>query len=261
MPPLVETQRRLRQAVVAGNLMEVAPLLIGGRDPSRRLAIHHRHYETSLVTALLGKFPATGWLVGTTFMTQAARQFVRERPPHALCIAEYGAEFPQFLSARPAADRVPYLRPFAELEWHLGQVSVETDQPTLGPGALSAFRPEALVDAALVLQPGVRYLHAPWPVDGLMRLYLTDTAPDRLSLQPEEVWIEVRGARGDFRMTRLDAGEFVFRRAIQHASTLGEAAERALETRSAFELGRVLAALVAEGLLTAITARNHRDEQ
>ena len=90
-----------------GEAETVAPLLVGGNDPRKRLAIHHRHYETSLVTALLDRFPATIWLVGSTFVTETARQFVRRRPPSRPCIAEYGEEFPAFLSAILGAAELP----------------------------------------------------------------------------------------------------------------------------------------------------------
>src|SRR4030095_8675978 len=64
VPPLAEAQLHLRRAVVAGDATDIAPHLVGGRDPQKRLAIHRRNYETSLVNALLGKFPATHWAAG-----------------------------------------------------------------------------------------------------------------------------------------------------------------------------------------------------
>ena len=177
MRTLAEIQRQFRDAVIHADA-DVGPLLIGGSDPVKRLMIHQRNYETSLVDALLGKFPATGWLVGTPFLLQAASRFVREHPPQGPCIAEYGAAFPGFLSQCPGAERLPYLGEFAELEWHVGQVAI------------------AINDA--------RCMRARWPVDELLKFYLTDAAPDRFELSPIDVWIEVRGGRGEFRLTRLE---------------------------------------------------------
>lgn len=253
MPSLAETQLRLRRAVVTGDTAGVLPLLVGGRHPEKRLAIHRRHYETSLATTLFQTFPATAWLVGASFITEAARRFVREHPPQAPCIAEYGEDFPQFLSTCPAAGRVPYLSGFAELEWHLGCVALAVDGPALAFEDFRKVDVEALMDARLTLQPGLRYLHAPWPIDDLMRLYLTDTAPDRLSFAPAEVWVEVCGARGEFHIDRLDAGEFVFRKTVQAGRSIGDAAECALDANSAFDPGPALAALFARRLVTAVT--------
>jgi hypothetical protein len=259
MPSLADTQSRLRRAVVSGDAAGIVSQLRGGRDALKRLAIHRRHYETSLVTALLDKFPATVWLAGSPFVTEAARRFAYEHPPHAPCIAEYGADFPAFLSARPGAERLPYLRAFATLEWHLGFVVMAIDKTAVTLSELSGIGVDVLADAMLTLQPGLRYLHASWPVDDLMTLYLTDTAPDEFVLPTVDAWIEVRGARGEFRFTRLDAGDFAFRQAIVEGRSIGDAADRALDN-AGFDPGRALATLVGKGLVTAIIQCASGDE-
>ena len=196
MLSLAETQLWIRRAVVDGDTAGIPPQLIGGRDPRRRLTIHQRHYRSSLVAAIRTKFPATAWLLGMPFLDEAAQEFVRQHPPATPCIAEYGEEFPRFLSTYLGGARVPYLCSFAELEWHLGQVAIAVDQPALALDAFSTVEINTLMDTSLVLQAGLRYLHASWPVDDLMKLYLTDTAPSEYPLAPTDVWLEVRGSRG-----------------------------------------------------------------
>jgi hypothetical protein len=261
VPPLADVQRRVRQAVVTGDGAGIEPVLVGGRDALKRLAIHHRHYETSLVGALLGKFPATAWLVGTPFLSEAATRFVREHPPQAPCIAEYGRGFPSFLSTCPGADNLPYLHGFAELEWHLGHVAVAVSGPALTLEEHWELDVEALVDARFTLQAGLRYIQASWPVDELMKLYLTDTAPDQLSMEQAEVRIELRGARGEFHITRLEPGDFTFRTAVRDGRSLADAADRAIKSNAAFQPGVALAALVADGLVTALKVESHGDDR
>ena len=252
MSSLAEAQQLVRQAVVTGEATEIEPLLVGGRHVAKRLAIHHRHYQTSLVTALLGKFPACVWLVGAPFVTQAAKYFVREHPPASPCIAEYGEEVPWFLSTRPEADRVPYLQPFATLEWHLGHVAVAIDRPAMSWEEIAHLHTDALPDTRLELQAGLRYLQASWPVDDLMKLYLTNTAPEQFALHAADVWLEIRGARGEFVMNRLEPGDFTFRTSIAAGLTIGEAAEAALAVRGAFDPGHALATLMVDGAVTGM---------
>jgi hypothetical protein len=252
MPSLADTQARLRAALVEGDAAAIVPVLVGGRDPAKRVAIHRRHYVKSLVTALLGKFPAVCWLMGHPFAIEAAEEFIRHHPPTAPCIAEYGADFPEFLADRRGAERIPYLRSFAELEWHLGHISIAVDHPALGMDAFGAMSADALPDLVLALQPGLHYLSAPWPIDELMKLYLTETAPDHYVFEPAETRIEVRGARGDFRINRLDGGTFAFRSGISGGASIGAAAERGLDSDAAFDPGRALTMLVDDGLVTAI---------
>jgi hypothetical protein len=152
--------------------------------------------------------------VGSRFISEAAKLFVAMHPPRTPCIAEYGEDFPVFLATCRGADRVPYLREFSRLEWHIGHVAIAVDEPVLGTEELSTIVPEVLPDTALALRSGVRYLHASWPVDELMKVYLAETAPERLEFGPAEVWLEIRGVRAEFHMNRLELSEFIFRESI-----------------------------------------------
>jgi hypothetical protein len=258
MPSLAETQRLMRQAVVMGDGTEIEPLLTGGCHVARRLAIHHRHYEASLIMALLGRYPATVWLVGAPFLTEAAQHFVRQHPPAASCIAEYGEVFPQFLATRPGADRAPYLSAFATLEWHVGHVAVAIDHRAATWEDIGRIGTDVLPHTRIALQPGVQYLQADWPVDDLMTLYLTNTAREQLALEPADVWLEIRGARGEFTITRLDPGDFTFRASMASGRSIGEAAEAAFAIQASFDPGRALATLVAEGAGMALDPQGAR---
>lgn len=250
MPSLAELQERVRQAVTGGDAAALASLLAGGGR--RRLAIHRRHHETSLVNALLQKFPATAWLIGTPLLTDAAARFVRAHPPTAPCIADYGEQFPEFLSAMPETAHLPYLQDFSALEWHLGHVAVELEEPAVEPRALAAFDPGRLPDITLGLQPGLRYLNTDWPVDELMQLFLSDTAPDSFTLDQGEVWLELRGSRGTFGLSRLPPGDFAFRSALADGSTVGVAAHAAFQIDDGFDLAAAFSAVIANGLITAV---------
>jgi hypothetical protein len=255
MTTLAETQLRFRDAVVQGNTQQVRSvqsLLLGGRNPEKRLVVHQRNYRASLVEALLVKFPATEWLLGTSLLADAAARFVREHPPQAPCIAEYGAAFPDFLSQCPEAAGIRYLSDFAKLEWYVGRVAVAIDDRPISNKEFSTIDPAALPDTLFTLQSGLHYLNASWPVDELMTLYLADTAPERFEMSPAEVWIEVRGARGEFHFSRLDAAECIFRRSVLEGKSIGEAAERALDLNAGFDPGKGLAALITAGLITTI---------
>jgi hypothetical protein len=225
-------------------------MLAGGRDARRRLEVHRRHYHASLAQVVVDRFPAAAWLVGPQLVSDAARAFVTACPPTRPCLAEYGSEFPAFLSAHPAAESLPYLRDFLELEWHVGTVAVEIEHPPATMALFAGMAADAVTDAGITLQPGVRYLSTSWPVDALMTLYLTESEPDRFFVQPGEAGIEVRGARGDVRMRQLSRGDFAFRSALTGGSLLGEAAECALAADGTFDPGQGLSDVVAEGLVT-----------
>ena len=104
-----------------------------------------------------------------------------------------------------------------------------------------------------MLQDGVHYLHAVWPIDALMALFVGEQAPDHVAIEPAAVYLEIRGSRGAFRLTRLEADDFAFRQGLHAGQTLAEAAERAWAVRETFDPGPALAALWAAGLVTGVT--------
>jgi hypothetical protein len=188
---LADIQTGIRDALVDGNSAAVAPVLLGGTRPEHRLAIHQRHYVASLTRALVDRFPATVWLVGSELVTHVATSFIREHPPSRPCVAEYGDGFPRYVGGHPTGS-LPYLAQFAELEWHLGRLALATEE-----------------------SPNVQYMHLDWALDELIGLYLTDTAPDAYALRQEDVWLEIRGLRGELQMNRLTGEEFMRRVAAQ----------------------------------------------
>jgi hypothetical protein len=229
--------------------------LVGGAHPGTRLNIHLRHYEASLTTALREKFAACAWLAGADLVSAAARAYVRVQPPGHPCIAEYGEDFPQFIANYGRAPTMPYLESFAELEWAVGQVAIAIDYPPLSWPHFAQIGSERLIDSALILQPGLRYLRSAWGVDQLMTLHLSGTEPERFVLPESDTFIEVRGARGTVHLARLDGATFTFRRELAVGSSVGDAAGCALELDSTFDPGEALRLLVHTGLVATTTAR------
>jgi hypothetical protein len=268
--PLIDVQRALREYIVrSAEASVVSPNserrdasvgvsvqvggLVGGADPIRRLAIHRRHHRASLTGAIAGRFPATSWLLGEREFSLAAEEFVRQHPPVAPCIAEYGERFPSFVALRTSAS-VPYAGAFALLEWHVGTVSVAVTEAPVDIAALAASGDMDLHETHLTLQPGVRYLRADWPIDRLMELFVTDTAPERFSMDAQAVHLELRGARGEFHLSRLSQGRFAFRAALAAGASTDDAVEAALAHDPALDANDEVVALLREGLVTEVSA-------
>ncbi len=251
MPSLSETQAAFRLAVtdraVATPAMLVAPAPAAGR-----LEIYRRHHRESLVRHLAGRFPTVEWLLGTARFMGLAEPFIRTSPPGAPCMAEYGAGFSAALEHPDVAIWLPYLADVARLDWMLGDAAISLGLPAMAITALSAWPADRLPDLRLQLEPGARYLRSDWPVDDLVRVRLGEGAPDRLHFNALSVGLEVRGARGEFGIGRLEQGEFAFRTALCGGVALGAAIENALATDPEFDVPTALGALFARGLVVDI---------
>ena len=250
MLSLADLQTGVARAMTTGEREPIVARLVGGANPGKRLDIHLRHYEASLTAALGDKFAACAWLAGVDLVSAAARAYVHAHPPRQPCIAEYGYGFPQFLASYGRAPTIPYLESFAKLEWAVGQVSIAIDYPPLSWPDLAQVGSAHLVDSALSLQPGLRYLRSAWGVDELMTMYLSGTELERFVLPASDAFIEVRGSRGTVHLTRLDGATFAFRMELATGRSIGDAAGRALEYDSTFDPGEALRLLVLTGLAT-----------
>ncbi len=253
MPSLANLQDRVADAVILGDVDPVLGCLAGGSDPRARLGIHQRHYETSLVTALCDKFPATAWLAGADVVAAAAREYIRAHPPSRPCIAEYGGGFPEFLSGYGRAAAIPYLKSFADLERAVGDVSIAVDLPPLQWSEVANEGPERLLDLNLTLQPGLRYLHSAWGVDELMTMYLEEARQETFVMSEADTLVEIRGARGALSLARVDPTTFAFRVALNSGNSIASAAESALELDATFDAGAALQRLVLSGLATRLS--------
>ena len=255
MQRLAELQETFADALIRGETSRVASSMRGGKDPRARLEVHVRHYEASLVTALHMKFPATQWLVGSELVTAAARAYVRALPPTRPCIAEYGREFPAFIAHFARASELPYLRAFAQLELTAGETATAIELAPLEWPTITSIGSERLIECTVRLQPGARYLRSSWPVDELMKMYLSERSPERFVVARSRACIEVRGARGELRIARTERAPIAFRAALAAGRPIGESAARALRYDAGFDVGAALFELVRTGLVTSLDPR------
>lgn len=248
---LPELQGAIRDALVLGRTDGLVGELVGGANPAGRLAVHQRHYRTSLVRALLARFPAICWLLGGQRARDAATAYLEASPPHAPCLAEYGGTFPEFLAGW-LKGRLGFAADFARLELAVGAVALAIDRPPAAAEALTGFAESDLPELRLPLQPGLRFLAAEWPVDTLFRVFTVGKEPERMHLDPTPCHLQIRGARGTCEVVRLDPAEWRFRHALARGGTLGAAIDAA--AADDFDASTALGRLFAAGLVTAIEA-------
>lgn len=255
MPSLADTQRALRD-VVTGRDVGAALAIAARGDARARLAIYRRHHRESFRRHLRGRYPTLEWLLGTGRLIDIADATLREAPPQAPSMAEYGAELIDTL-LRDGEDLPPYVPHVARLDWALGCISVAIERPAIAIAELAAVAEAELDRVTLTLQPGLAHLAAPWPVDELVEIRLAGSAPDTLHFDARDSWLELRGARGRFGLRRLAQGDFTFRAAIARGESLGAAAEAALACDHHFNVAAALAALFAEGLVIQHSGETH----
>ena len=232
---LSETQVDFREAMTGAPLEALLARLRPPADPVLRLDIYRRHHLESFRRHLRGRYPTLEWLLGTGRLVELADATLRQLPPHAPSLAEYGRELVDVLLS-DGLDLPPYIADVALLDWHLGCLSVAIDSHALRLDALAMVDPADLAQISLTLQPGLAYVASDWPVDELVHLRHQGNAPEQLAFQPRPTHLELKGSRGRFAIRRLEPGPFIFRSRLTTGASLASAAEQAMQAQPSFEL-------------------------
>jgi hypothetical protein len=245
---LLELQMQFRRAILGGEIGDIATAAESdGIDAAARVRIYRNHFLATLGAALKATFPVVCRLVDERFFAYAVDEYLREYPPHSRCLSEYGADLAEFLAAFEPCKDLPYLADIARFEWALNASAMVREAASLPTGALAAIPAERMAYVGFRLQPSVRYLSSPWPVDAIWRANQQHEVPS-IDLAGGEAHLEIRRAGETVVWRRLDAGSFAFRSALAENLVLAAAITAALSRDPAFDPAPALQLVLTEGL-------------
>ena len=147
-----------------------------GSDPGRRFAVHRNNVVLALVGALGEAFPVVRRLVGEDFFVAMAGLHVRAHPPRSPVMADYGAQFADWLAGFEPARTLPWLPDLARLERLRVRAFHAADAAPLPVGALAAAlaEPATLAGLRLALLPSLAVLQSPQAVVSLWAAHQQD---------------------------------------------------------------------------------------
>lgn len=254
MTPLRELQAAFRRSILDNEDAAVAPLVVADRlAAEQRLQVYRNNTFTSLRAALETTFPVVCRLVGDDFFRGAARAFVRQHPPTAPCLGEYGAEFAGFLADFPPARALPYLGDVARLEWALNESHLAAVAVALDPQAIAGLPAADYPALRFVLHPASRLVESRFPIDRIWTANqpgadsdaVIDLATGGCSL------LVCRDSRGAG-FHRVAPAEFRFVERLALGRCLAEAYEHAAQDQPDFAPAGILHRLLSCGFLAGI---------
>jgi Putative DNA-binding domain len=255
MPALREVQAAFRRALLEEDDGPLAALIADdGVAATDRLAIHRNNLRISLTDALRDSFPVVCRLVDERFFAYAAHEFLTASPPRRACLADYGAEFADFLAAFPPCRELTYLPDVARLEWLMNVAAHAADAVPLPPSSLAAVVAEDTPRLVFHLAPSLGFLASAWPVDRIWRLNRPGVDSDEpIDLAAGGVQLEVTRRGSDVVLRSLTAASFAFRQAIAGGAPLATATATALDVDAQFDLGAAIAELFRDRAVVAFT--------
>ncbi len=241
------------QAAFAAHLQgEEQPQLIAAIGDGRRLAIHRHHVARSLATALAATFPTVQALVGADFFRQIAQVFVVQSLPTQPVLAEYGADFPDFLAASEAGHGLAYLADVGRLDWALNTAFYSARGPRLAAADLAAIPPEQLASRGLTLAPGTALVRSGYPLDLIWAASQPGAPEDKVDIDRGPTRLLVLPRAQDAGFIVLGEGEAAFVAAVAAGQSLETAAGAGFAAQSSFELSPSFARLLGCEVFAAL---------
>jgi len=236
--------RDLQAAFAAHVLGDEQPGLVAAVGDGRRLAIHRHHVARSLATALAATFPTVQALVGADFFRQIAQVFVVRSLPTQPVLAEYGAEFPDFLAAPEAGHGLAYLADVARLDWALNTAFYSPRGSRLTAADLAGIPPEQLASKKLTLAPGTALVRSRYPLDLIWAASQPGAPEGTVDIDQGPARLLVLPRAQDAGFIVLGEGEAAFVAAVADGQSLETAAGAGFAAQSSFELSSGFAQLL-----------------
>lgn len=233
-----------------------APLPEGIVDPKgnpapKRFSVYQNNVIVSLTEALAATFPAVAALVGEAFFKEMARLFARSMPPTSPLLTEYGRDFPDFIAEFAPAAGLPFLRDVGRLDRAWLDAYHETDAAPLDPASLAGIEEAALVGARFNAHPALRIVASDYPVAAIWQAGKSGEGAAGVDPQLHQSALVTRPDI-DVHVVALTPAEGLFFVALMNNASLGEAAEKSVESDDAFDLPKALGLLISSGAFTDI---------
>ena len=158
-----------------------------------RFDIYRNNVIASLSGALGKTFPVVRRMLGKDYFRALAAAFVRQHPPKARVVAEYGTGFPDFIAGFEHLRDFAYLCDVARLELARLQALRAADALPADPAL--AGDPQALLDVRLRFHPSARLVRSAFPIADLWAAHQHENVESPAVWEGQDVLVSRLDAR------------------------------------------------------------------
>jgi uncharacterized protein len=255
MPELSDFQADFAAALrERGRTPAMERWLAGAGDlVDRRMAIYRANMVAAAEKALASAYPVIRQAVGHDFFHGLAREYQRGTPSTSGDLTEYGASLAGFLADFEHVQSMPWLPDLARLEWAAHRAYGAADAPDWDPSSLAAIEPDRQAAIRFQWAPGTALVASCHPIVRIWTIhqagydgeFSVDWARADTALVARDGFV--------VRVSECNPADASFISASLAGSPFGDAAAATLADHPDFDLGALLARVLAARLVCGFT--------
>jgi len=215
-------------------------------DLASRFAVYRNNVAVARIGAFRDLFPVCRRLVGDEFFDAVVRAHLAERPPTSPIVAEWGGDFPDWLTRHEATRALDWLSDVARLEAAWTRAHHAAEARPMALERLGDFAPQALLATRATLHPSLALVASSQPIGTIWAMHQGTSEPEPLTVTAPETVLVAR-PEAEVLVEVIDPADAAWIAALAAGATLIEATEAALAVDRDFDLGSRLVALVCLG--------------
>ncbi len=253
MLSLRDLQTQFETDLFDGNVAKSAYILKDGISVKERIAIYRHNVFSNYRKTLSAVYPVVERLVGEQFFRQAADSYISAYPSLSGDLNEYGANFPQFLTAYAPVSKLPYLPAVASLEWLIELVFHAADEMPKVLEKLINVPEDKYGELHFLLNPASQLFQSNYPVAKIWQVNQADWQGD-CAVDLQLGGCELLILRKDFSISinPLAKGEYLMLLGLAKGEDINTSFCKAIEAQSELDLGGFLQKMVQEGILVDV---------
>jgi hypothetical protein len=213
----------------------------GAFPAARHVQVYRHNTYANLTEALGAVYPVIQQLVGVDFFEHTAAHFIRQSPPRAANLHDFGGDFADFLAGFAPAQSLVYLPDVARLEWAWHEAFHAADAAPLALETLASVDPADHAALVFCLHPSTRLLASGYPVDRIWQVNQPGFDGDAsVNLDDGGARLLVRRRGLSVEVVVLGPGEYALLRAFADGRPLGAATDAATAAEAEFDLMQTL---------------------
>jgi hypothetical protein len=239
----LETVSCFAEAVGRSDGGPPAGLRVARGDLASRFAVYRNNVAVARIGAFRDLFPVCRRLVGDDFFDAVVRAHLAERPPQSPIVAQWGGDFPDWLSTHAATRDFDWLIDTARLEAAWTRAHHAAEARPMALERLGDFAPQALLATRATLHPSLGLVASSQPIGTIWAMHQGEGEPEPITEAMPETVLVLR-PEAEVLMEIVRPADAAWIAALAGGATLIEATEAAHAVDRDFDLGSRLVALV-----------------